>query len=162
MPILGIGTDIVFLPRIRAVVHRRGVDKLAKRILSSREQQDWKQRRQQDTKSGPSESDIRFLAVRWAAKEAAYKAFYPARKLSWKDISVSKDSGVKPSLVVVVDASGSVDPPLTPPSPPPFLDAGLAHSAGSLYATPRDLHPHLSISHDGEYVIAYVVLEQHP
>ncbi|KAJ1904104.1 hypothetical protein IWQ60_012491 [Tieghemiomyces parasiticus] len=43
--------------------------------------------------SGVSEQAIRYLATRWAAKEAAYKALYPQRKLVWKEIAVIKPAG---------------------------------------------------------------------
>lgn len=35
--ILGYGIDLVHLPRIASLIHRRGLDKLARRILSSAE-----------------------------------------------------------------------------------------------------------------------------
>jgi len=41
-----------------------------------------------------------FLTVRWAIKEAAYKALSPLYKPTWKDLTVSKplEDGGKPSL----------------------------------------------------------------
>lgn len=41
-----------------------------------------------------------FLVVRWATKEAAYKALSPLYKPTWKDLTVSKvpGDGGKPSL----------------------------------------------------------------
>ncbi|KAJ1968014.1 hypothetical protein H4R35_006545 [Dimargaris xerosporica] len=71
---------------------------------------------------------IRYLATRWAAKEAVYKALYPAHALSWKDVAVVKHND-KPHLHFQ-------DP----------AQLGISQS-------------HLSISHDGDLVIAQVVLE---
>lgn len=42
--ILGIGVDIVHLPRIAALISRRGHDKLAKRILSESEMKEFRSR----------------------------------------------------------------------------------------------------------------------
>ena len=63
MAIIGIGTDIVEIARIRAQRERIG-DKLAKRILTDAEYAVYLQ----------SSLPERFLAKRFAAKEAAAKA----------------------------------------------------------------------------------------
>lgn len=57
--ILGIGVDIVHLPRIAALVKRRSCEKLVRRILSLQELQDWTRLRGSD-----DQQEIRFLAVR--------------------------------------------------------------------------------------------------
>jgi holo-[acyl-carrier protein] synthase len=61
MGILGIGVDVVHIPRVRAFVLRRGPEKLANRILSQQERIDW-------VRIGmpPGQDDLieRFLAVR--------------------------------------------------------------------------------------------------
>lgn len=64
MAIIGIGTDIVEIGRIEAVVSRSG-DRFARRILS---QAEWAQYQQNN-------QPVRFLAKRFAVKEAASKAF---------------------------------------------------------------------------------------
>mgnify|MGYP000315364547 CR=1 FL=1 len=64
MAILGIGTDIVEVARIDSVISRSG-DRLARRILSHLEWQQYQSHRQ----------PARFLAKRFAVKEAAVKAF---------------------------------------------------------------------------------------
>lgn len=72
---------------------------------------------------------------RWTAKEAAYKALYPRMQLSWKDLSVTKDTdGVKPHLIFSVE-----------------------NQARHTFDDPPRLH--LSVSHDGDYVISFVVAE---
>ena len=63
MAILGLGTDIVEIARIEAVIARSG-DRLARRVLSDHEWSIWEQHQQ----------PVRFLAKRFAVKEAAVKA----------------------------------------------------------------------------------------
>ena len=64
MAILGLGTDIVEIARIEAVIARSG-DRLARRVLSDNEWAIWEAHQQ----------PVRFLAKRFAVKEAAAKAF---------------------------------------------------------------------------------------
>src|SRR5690606_16591352 len=64
MAILGLGTDIVEIARIEAVISRSG-DRLARRVLSDNEWGIWQTHQQ----------PVRFLAKRFAVKEAAAKAF---------------------------------------------------------------------------------------
>ena len=44
---------------------------------------------------------FRFLTVRWAIKEAAYKALFPLYNPTWRDLTVFKapTDGGKPNLV---------------------------------------------------------------
>ncbi|KAI7854398.1 4'-phosphopantetheinyl transferase superfamily [Circinella umbellata] len=95
--ILGIGVDIVHLPRITSLVTRRGRLPLAKRILSLKEWDEFNQR-------FPNEhlvidQQVKYLGSRWCIKEAVYKALYPIHKLEWKQVTVEKDQG-KPILHV--------------------------------------------------------------
>lgn len=64
MAILGLGTDIVEIARIEGVIARSG-DRLAKRLLSQNEWAQYQSHHQ----------PVRFLAKRFAVKEAAAKAF---------------------------------------------------------------------------------------
>ncbi|KAF8639948.1 hypothetical protein AX17_001198 [Amanita inopinata Kibby_2008] len=73
MSILGIGVDVVHVPRIVALIRRRDAQKLASRILSSKEVSQWNSLPADCNESGRA----RFLAVRWCAKEAGYKAMFP-------------------------------------------------------------------------------------
>ena len=68
--------------------------------------------------------------LRWAAKEAAYKALYPRFKPTWKELVVTKEDGLKPTLRCLL-----------------------------MEADNCGLHFHLSISHDGEYTVATVLVE---
>ncbi|KAI0786321.1 hypothetical protein C8Q75DRAFT_267302 [Abortiporus biennis] len=58
MGILGIGVDIVHLPRILSLVQRRSAEKLAKRILSTQELADWKK-----ISGKPESQQAQFLAM---------------------------------------------------------------------------------------------------
>jgi holo-[acyl-carrier protein] synthase len=69
----------------------------------------------------------------WVAKEALYKAVYPAFKPTWKDVSIVKaKEGLKPTLV--------------------FEEAGQLGG--------KRLNAHMSVSHDGEYLVVGVVVER--
>ena len=111
MGIIGVGVDILHTPRIASLVVRRSPTKFAKRILSLSELREWETLYPR-TSSAPTpvaesslgvvagEKWFRFLTVRWAIKEAAYKALFPVYKPTWKDLTVSKPlpDGGKPSL----------------------------------------------------------------
>ena len=131
MGIIGIGIDIVHIPRIASLVTRRTPTKLAARILSSSELREWETLSSQISSvpaSATTEKWFRFLSVRWAIKEAAYKALFPLYKPTWKDLTVSKTpaDGGKPHLTF----EGSVKVKL-----------------------------HVSVSHDGKYTVANVLAE---
>ncbi|MEX5384603.1 holo-ACP synthase [Cronobacter muytjensii] len=89
MAILGLGTDIVEIDRIEAVISRSG-DRLAKRVLSASE---WAQ---YQTHQQP----VRFLAKRFAVKEAAAKAFGTGIRngLAFNQFEVFNDELGKPKL----------------------------------------------------------------
>lgn len=76
MAILGLGTDIVEIARIEAVISRSG-ERLARRVLSDNEWAIWETHQQ----------PVRFLAKRFAVKEAAAKAFGTASATVWRLIS---------------------------------------------------------------------------
>ncbi|KAI0637867.1 4'-phosphopantetheinyl transferase [Trametes polyzona] len=96
MGILGIGVDIVHLPRIIQLMERRTPAKLAHRILSAKELAVWNAFRAEE-----AARRTRYLAVRWGVKEAAYKALFPLARPTWKDFtfhSLSPDGLRKPML----------------------------------------------------------------
>ncbi|KAI9001255.1 4'-phosphopantetheinyl transferase [Trametes punicea] len=127
MVILGIGADILHAPRILRLIERRGPINLASRILSEEELCAW-----QAIPPAHEARRVRFLAVRWAVKEAAYKAVYPLARPTWKDFtfhSLSDDGIRKPTLEI----------------------SAKDHEASWTF--------HTSISHDGDYVFATVLVE---
>lgn len=89
MAILGLGTDIVEISRIQAVVERTG-ERLARLILSPSEWQHYQQHQQ----------PVRFLAKRFAVKEAAAKAFGTGIRngLAFNQFEVVNDALGKPTL----------------------------------------------------------------
>ena len=85
--------------------------------------------------AGEGPHRLRRLAARWAAKEAFAKALGTGlRGLRWRDIQVIQDPSGRPVLALRGTA------------------AALARAAGVE-------HIHLSLSHDGEWALAQVVLE---
>lgn len=131
MPIIGIGVDILHLPRLISLLSRRGSKAFATRILSSQEIRTFRVLAEQ---YGEDETEriAQFLGVRWAVKEAAYKALYPIRP-TWKELtytSFNGATGVKPTLVYR-----------------PVRDVGPANQL------------HVSVSHDRDYVYAQVIAE---
>lgn len=146
---LNIGTDVVHLPRIYRLLTQRGtrsnetyLHKFTRRILCPQELQDFHTRfRLQNSTPYDQEASIpskeitpdmaRWLAGRFAAKEAARKAAPGgATSISWKDV-----------LIRAAPASsvGSSRPEIV------YLN-GAESRLGKL-----------SISHDGDYVVATVL-----
>lgn len=117
----GIGTDIVQVARIRAALSRRG-EALIARLLAPSER---------DHCAGHPDPS-RFLAKRFAAKEALLKALGTGlRGMSWHDIQVRHDALGKPLLV-------------------------LSGEAARLLGQRRC---HLSVSDEQDYALAFVIIE---
>ncbi|KAI9466737.1 4'-phosphopantetheinyl transferase [Lactarius psammicola] len=126
MTILGIGVDVLHLPRLtRHLCDNR----LARRILSPAELRDYVALPKEDR-----ERRVRFLGVsRWAVKEAVYKAVYPIVKPTWHDFTLQRPAGSpKPDLVYHPK------------------DGQLSLRLGRM---------HTSVSHDGDYTFATVIVE---
>lgn len=131
---LSIGADIVYLPRIRRLVNRREGRSLipfAKRILHPLEIRDLSHRHPHwQTQHTCSESIVNWLGGRFAAKEAARKAM-GATTLGWKDVRVEVTEGSgQPRIICATRDVNNQD---------------IEHEAK------------LSISHDGDYVVATVL-----
>lgn len=94
--IAGIGTDIARVDRIAAAYARHG-DRFALRILGEREWPVFLQRRSRDAQRG-----IRYLATRFAAKEAFSKAIGLGMHapMSWRRMEVVNVPGGKPQVVL--------------------------------------------------------------
>jgi holo-[acyl-carrier protein] synthase len=122
--IFGIGTDIVAVARMAEYFQRHGERGLEK-LLAPAEREACRS----------SSVPARFLAKRFAAKEALGKAFGSGIRapLLLPDIAVEHDALGKPSF--------SYSPGLA------------AHFAG------RGLAAHLSISDEQDYAVAFVILE---
>ncbi|MFP9230304.1 holo-ACP synthase [Pectobacterium cacticida] len=96
MAILGIGTDIVEIARIDAIIERSG-ERLARRILTDDE---WAHYRRHP-------HPARFLAKRFAVKEAAAKAFGTGMRngLGFNQLEVFNDALGKPHLRFIAKAA---------------------------------------------------------
>lgn len=122
--ILGVGTDILQISRIGQALER--TPKLAERILTSSEQ----------TLFSADKQPARFLAKRFAAKEAVTKALGTGigRGVSWHHIEIDKDELGRPLVV---------------------LNGGAADRASELGIT----NIQISYSDEKEYIVAFVVAE---
>ncbi|TFK56017.1 hypothetical protein OE88DRAFT_1731651 [Heliocybe sulcata] len=161
MGILGIGVDIVKMSRIASVVIRRGERTLAYRILSHRETENFQRLTQEAFVSGePSEGErlenlndplqpeewltkdskwhrrIRYMCVRWAVKEAAFKAMNSVVRPTWKELTYEPQG------------DWGNGPPRLLYHPENDMDA---KAIGKLL---------VSVSHDGDYVVAQVLAEE--
>lgn len=128
MGIIGVGIDIVHVPRIISLVNRRTPTKLAARILSPSQLNDW------EALSPPTTSTSRPVAVTGTSKSVRFlarfggrskrprnKALFPHFSPTWKQLSVlSKGPG--------------------------------SDGEEEAEAQVRNLRFHLSVSHDGEYI----------
>ena len=123
--IFGIGTDIVSIKRIEDALFRFG-DRFLHRILNEIEVTEYAQ----------SAQPARFLAKRFAAKEAFSKAFGTGigGEIGWHDVAVAHDERGKPIIRLSAD-----------------LSTRLAQ---------REIkNSHVSISDESEHAIAFVVME---
>ncbi len=124
--IYGVGTDLVSVPRIEDALMRYG-DRFLHRILSEAEVAEY----------ALSAQPARFLAKRFAAKEAVSKAWGTGigAEIGWHDVAVGHDERGKP---VIVTSTVLAD----------------RFAAGGIVAT------HISLSDEAEHAIAFVVLEK--
>jgi holo-[acyl-carrier protein] synthase len=123
--IFGIGTDIVAVQRLQGMWERHAEHALNKLLAPS-----------ETTEFAKAAHKGRFLAKRFAAKEAFCKAF---------------GTGVRPpaTLTAIAVSHDELGKPI-------FNFSGeLAESM-----TKQGLRAHLSISDEADYAIAYVILEQ--
>ncbi|XP_004343236.1 hypothetical protein CAOG_07377 [Capsaspora owczarzaki ATCC 30864] len=130
--VVAIGTDLVAVSRIAAVYAKRG-DRLQEE--QQEQQEDHKPQALRSSSKvlpGKHSHAILFLASRWALKEATYKACFPYR-LVWSDIQADLVQA-KPML---------------------RIDGRLKEALQARGAS----HAHISLSHDGDYALAFVVLD---
>lgn len=123
--IYGIGTDIVSIKRIEDALFRFG-DRFLHRILNEAEVAEYAQ----------SAQPARFLAKRFAAKEAFSKAFGTGigGEIGWHDVAVAHDERGKP-----------------------IIKSSAALSVRLAICEVKNLH--ISISDESEHAIAFVVIE---
>ena len=123
--IAGIGIDIVSISRFERLIERYG-DRVLRKIFTDSE------RREGDRKAARAA----FYAVRFAAREAFYKALGTGwgRGLPLKEVSVASGEGGRPSLVIGERMRAELE------------ERGV-------------FRHHVSLTHDGDSAVAVVVLE---
>lgn len=94
--IAGIGSDIIYVSRIEQSYARFG-ERFLKRILGSEEQLVFMRRYQRDPRRG-----IRYLAMRFAAKEAFSKAIGLGMRMpmAWSRMQTLNEPSGKPQIVL--------------------------------------------------------------
>jgi holo-[acyl-carrier protein] synthase len=130
--IYGIGTDICKIPRIEAALRRHG-DRFAKKILGPQEMQKYLARKAKHEARG-----IRFVATRFAAKEAFSKAIGLGMRMpmTWPAAQMLNAPSGKPMIV----CSGVLEE----------------------FMQKNRLSVQVTVSDEEEYAVAFVIVEQAP
>ncbi|WP_430795449.1 holo-ACP synthase [Achromobacter spanius] len=130
--IAGIGMDLLRIDRIERALARHG-DRFAEKILGVEELQKFHARRARDPVRG-----LRFLATRFAAKEAFSKAIGLGMRMpmTWRRVQTLNAPGGRPVLVIA----------------PELLD----------WYEQRFGAAHVSITDESDMAAAYVVVERKP
>jgi holo-[acyl-carrier protein] synthase len=132
--IYGIGTDIVQLDRI-ARLHTQHGERFARRILGAQELAEYR-RRAERAKAHGHMAATRYLAKRFAAKEAFSKALGTGLRAPMTLLS----------LEIVNDARGR-----------PYA---ITHRDLQIFMQQEGLRAHVSISDEVQHIVAFVVLEK--
>ena len=129
--IYGIGIDIVHIPKFKKTIERWG-DRFKNRIFTQNELAYCEEKRFSE----------QHLSVRFAAKEAFIKAL--GRAVKFSDIEILNNQAGKPYIVFE----------------PEILPIDLQSELQSSSDGPNSkLRTFLTLSHDGDYCIAQVILE---
>ena len=128
--IFGIGTDIIRIERIAAAVARHG-DRFAGKILGPQEMEKYLRRKAKVEARG-----IRFLATRFAAKEAFSKAIGLGMRMpmAWRAVQFVNAPSGKP----VVVTSGEL----------------------TAFMQEHGIAAQVSLTDEAEYAVAFVIVEK--
>ncbi|MGX9717995.1 holo-ACP synthase [Janthinobacterium lividum] len=128
--IYGIGTDICKIPRIEAALARHG-ERFAKKILGPQELEKFRARSAKNAARG-----VRFLATRFAAKEAFSKAIGLGLRMpmTWPAAQMLNHPSGKPMII----CSGVL----------------------AQFMEKNCLSAQVTISDEEEYAVAFVIVEQ--
>lgn len=128
--IYGIGTDIIRIPRIEAALARHG-DRFAEKVLGPQELERYHRRKAKVEARG-----IRFLATRFAAKEAFSKAIGLGMHMpmTWRAMQTLNAPSGKP----VVVTSGALQT---------FMEE-------------HQLTAQVTITDESDYAVAFVIVEK--
>ena len=126
MSIFGIGTDLVNINRVQRLYNKYG-QKFVDKILLPEEKKLLESNR----------DPVKFLANRFAGKEAAAKAFGTgfSQGVNWKDIGVTKNLSGQPKLI-------------------------FSKKIKALFLQKEILSAHISLTDDPPWAIAFVILEK--
>ena len=124
------GTDILKISRVEAVLGRHG-DRFAARILGPEEMEKYLRRKQKVEARG-----LRFLATRFAAKEAFSKAIGLGMRMpmTWRSVQFLNTPSGKPMVVT----SGAL----------------------TEFMQTHGLSAQVSLTDEAEYAVAFVVVEK--
>lgn len=127
--IYGIGTDIIQISRIEKALARNG-DRFAEKILGPEEMQVYQRRKAKVPARG-----LRYLATRFAAKEAFSKAIGLGMRMpmTWRAMQTLNAAGGRPVAVT----SGALRE---------FMDS-------------KGLSAQISITDEADYAVAFVIVE---
>ncbi len=127
--IVGIGTDVCDVRRIRAALERRG-DRFAERVLTDAELETFHERRGRFADRG-----VRFLATRFSAKEAFSKAIGLGLRMpmTWRGCEIAKRPSGKPEIRL--------------------------HGELAAWFEARRFIAHVSVTDEADYAAAFVVVE---
>lgn len=130
--IYGIGTDICQIPRIEAALARNG-ERFAEKILGPQELLKYHARKAKNPVRG-----LRFLATRFAAKEAFAKAVGLGIRMpmTWRSAQMLNEPSGKPVIV----CSGAL----------------------ADFMAQHRLTAQVTVSDEAEYAVAFVIVEQAP
>jgi holo-[acyl-carrier protein] synthase len=128
--IVGIGTDLCDVRRIAATLERRG-ERFAEKVLGPAELAVWRRRSAQNATRG-----LRYLATRFAAKEAFSKAIGLGMRLPmwWNRCEVVNAPSGRPALQL--------------------------HGDLAVWFDARRLSAHVTLTDEGDMAAAFVVVEQ--
>ncbi|MFZ6844773.1 holo-ACP synthase [Undibacterium sp. RuTC16W] len=128
--IYGIGTDILQISRVEAALQRHG-DRFAEKILGPDELKKYHSRKAKVEVRG-----LRFLATRFAAKEAFSKAIGLGMRMpmTWRSAQIINAPGGQPILVT--------------------------HGALADWMREQNLTVRVSITDEADYAVAFVIVEK--
>jgi holo-[acyl-carrier protein] synthase len=128
--IYGIGTDILQISRLQAALQRNG-DRFAGKILGPQEMEKYLRRKAKVEARG-----VRFLATRFAAKEAFSKAIGMGMRMpmTWRAMQVLNAPSGKPGVV----CSGALQE----------------------WMEEQGLSAQVSVTDEVEYAVAFVIVEK--
>jgi len=173
--ILGIGVDLVALPALAEQVGLPGSTFLTS-VLTGRERRVVESRaRAEGGAPGDPTALAPHVGARWAAKEAFVKAWSAAlggtpppittEDLVWSEIEVVQDHWGRPTLVLHGRVAREVTRTLGEGDRGAGAADGLRGGAlrdGTGPGTTPGVRWHVSLSHDGSFAVAAVVLERAP